>query len=225
MSSIGATCFGLLPVADRSSPLHVQKGRLRYDRFVAARRPSLPPLGGRVTVTLCQIPHWGSASDLVSRPRVASREGGEAVQEGGRSSGRPIVFARRNAAIASSEAGASIGTPNRPSHLSSSGLTVASASSRAAGCARLSTVAESAGLGLAHRHVHRMSVEVLDRRAKIGNQKRAEICRYALANQDALNNDVGHIVRQRVGRDLPAAYAQPVGKVLAISPARYFAVR
>ncbi len=221
---------------------------MRHVLVYCRSRTGVPPYtckkGACVTIDSSQrgapvFPHWaaGLRSHFVksliggrlrtsfSRPRVASREGGEAVQEGGRSSGRPIVFARRNAAIASSEAGASIGTPNRPSHLSSSGLTVASASSRAAGCARLSTVAESAGLGLAHRHVHRMSVEVLDRRAKIGNQKRAEICRYALANQDALNNDVGHIVRQRVGRDLPAAYAQPVGKVLAISPARYFAVR
>src|SRR5208282_192344 len=69
---------------------------------------------------------------LGSRPvRVAilSRKAGDP-------SGRPIVSAPRSAAIASSEAGASIRSPNRPLHRSSSGVTVTSASSRAARCAR-----------------------------------------------------------------------------------------
>src|ERR1700734_2851206 len=58
-----------------------------------------------------------------------------------------------------------------------------------------------------------MLVEVLDRPAKVGEQKRSEIRCNALANQNALNRDVAHVVRQRVGWDLPTAHAQPVRKV------------
>jgi hypothetical protein len=42
---------------------------------------------------------------------------------------------------------------------------------------RRSAVVETAGFGLGHRYVHRMLVEVLDRPAKVGQQRRSEICR------------------------------------------------
>ena len=67
-----------------------------------------------------------------SRPRVAPGEGGDAVQEGGRSVGRPIVSAPRNRPWPSSEAGPSIRSPKRNLHRSRSGATVARPSSRAA---------------------------------------------------------------------------------------------
>ena len=54
---------------------------------------------------------------------------------------------------------------------------------------------------------------MLDRPAKVAEEERPEICCDPLANQNALNRDVTHIVRQRVGWHLPAAHPQPVRKV------------
>jgi hypothetical protein len=108
-------------------PLHVQKGRPRYDRFIVERRPGLPPLlGGRGHGHTLSNPSLGSASDLVFAARVARPvRTARPSRTAGDPSGRPIVSAPRNAAVASFEVGASIRSPNQPLHRSS--VTVASA--------------------------------------------------------------------------------------------------
>ena len=77
---------------------------------------------------------------------------------------------------------------------------------------------ESRGFFNRHRRVHRMGFEIFERTLHIPDQQRPQIAAHAVAHQNTLNGLILTIGGQRVSRDLPAAPAQPVGKIIEAEP-------